>query len=41
MTYEELKAQNYALWETLIKIADALDIDHDEARVQMRVARGY
>lgn len=39
MTFEELKAQNEeltaqndALWETLIKIADALDIDYEEAR---------
>lgn len=29
---EALKGQNDALWETLIKIADALDIDPEEAR---------
>ncbi|KJZ17376.1 hypothetical protein TW86_03725 [Halomonas sp. S2151] len=28
----EQTAQNDALWETLIKIADALDIDPEEAR---------
>ena len=28
----EQAAQNDALWETLIKIADALDIDPEEAR---------
>lgn len=29
---ERLKTENDALWETLVKIADALDIDYEEAR---------
>lgn len=31
---QALKNENESLWATLIKIADALDIDHEEARAE-------